>query len=140
MALNEDAKNIIDNKSKGKTLNENSIPQGTDFYAIVTISNTGIYKKYTDLALTYIVPSGWEIYNERLLTNSSSNGILYQDIRDDRFLTYFDLAKGQSQEIKIRLRAAYVGTFILPAITCEAMYDVNVFARTKASKTTVVRQ
>ena len=125
---------------KGKTLNENSIPQGTDFYAIVTISNTGIYKKYTDLALTYIVPSGWEIYNERLLTNSSSNGILYQDIRDDRFLTYFDLVKGQSQEIKIRLRAAYGGTFILPAITCEAMYDVNVFARTKASKTTVVRQ
>lgn len=124
----------------GKTLNKNSIPQGTDFYAILTITNTGIYKKYTDLALTYIVPSGWEIYNERLFTNTSNNDILYQDIRDDRFLTYFDLVKDQSKEIKIRLRAAYSGTFILPAITCEAMYDVNVFARTKASKTTVVRQ
>ena len=63
----------------------------------------------------------------------------YQDIRDDRVLTYFNLRRGETKIFTIRLQATYAGNFILPAVQCEAMYDVNVQARSKAGRTTVSR-
>ena len=106
---------------------------------------------YTNLALTHIIPSGWEVYNERMTvpeaepqetTDSSGNvsgQYTYQDIRDDRVLTYFNLRRGETKIFTIRLQATYAGNFILPAVQCEAMYDVNVQARSKAGRTTVSR-
>ena len=53
---------------------------------------------YNDLALTHIMPSGWEIYNERMIdhpeqatSTDTNNSYTYRDIRDDRVLTYFNL-------------------------------------------------
>ena len=40
---------------------------------------------------------------------------------------------------QVRLQATYAGNFMLPAVQCEAMYDVNVQARSKAGRTTVSR-
>ena len=107
---------------------------------------------YTNLALTHIIPSGWEIYNERMLvadTESSDNmastsrnsisKYSYQDIRDDRVLTYFNLRRGETKAFTVRLQATYAGNFILPAVQCEAMYDATVQARSKAGRTTVSR-
>ena len=48
----------------GKPMSVNDIRQGTDFTAIVSISNTSGTTDYTNLALTHIIPSGWEVYNE----------------------------------------------------------------------------
>ena len=70
---------------------------------------------------------------------NSANKYTYQDIRDDRVLTYFDLKRGETQAFTIRLQATYAGEFILPAVQCEAMYDTNVQARSKAGRTTVSR-
>lgn len=67
----------------------------------------------------------------------SNNTYTYRNIRDDRVLTYFNLNKGQYKTFTIRLQASYAGTFILPAIQCEAMYDPVVQARTRAGKTVV---
>ena len=129
----------------------NDIRQGTDFTAIASISNTSGTTDYTNLALTHIIPSGWEVYNERMTvpetepqetTDSSGNvsgQYTYQDIRDDRVLTYFNLRRGETKIFTIRLQATYAGNFILPAVQCEAMYDVNVQARSKAGRTTVSR-
>ena len=61
----------------------------------------------------------------------------YQDIRDDRVLTYFNLRRGETKVFTIRLQATYAGNFILPAVQCEAMYDATVQARSKAGRTTV---
>ena len=58
-------------------------------------------------------------------------------MRDDRVLTYFDLKRGDSKQFAIRLQATYAGSFILPAVQCEAMYNTAVQARTRAGKTTV---
>lgn len=109
------------------------IAQGTDFKAIVTITNLDPYKDYTRLALTHILPSGWEIYSE--LKNEP---FTYQDIRDDRVLTYFDLGSRKTKQFTVRLQATYLGEFILPAIQCEAMYDTSVMARSKAGRTAVM--
>ena len=135
----------------GKPMSVNDIRQGTDFTAIASISNTSGTTDYTNLALTHIIPSGWEVYNERMTvpeaepqetTDSSGNvsgQYTYQDIRDDRVLTYFNLRRGETKIFTIRLQATYAGNFFLPAVQCEAMYDVNVQARSKAGRTTVSR-
>ena len=135
----------------GKPMSVNDIRQGTDFTAIASISNTSGTTDYTNLALTHIIPSGWEVYNERMTvpeaepqetTDSSGNvsgQYTYQDIRDDRVLTYFNLRRGETKIFTIRLQTTYAGNFILPAVQCEAMYDVNVQARSKAGRTTVSR-
>ena len=134
----------------GSPLNVTNLSQGTDFYAIVKVSNISGRTNYTDLALTHIVPSGWEIYNECMVAAgaSSSEGespdtpskiFNYQDIRDDCVLTYFDLPVGKSKDIKVRLTASYIGEFVFPAILCEAMYDPSARARTTASRVIVTR-
>ena len=124
----------------GTLLPVNDIRQGTDFMAVVSISNISGTSDYTNLALTHIIPSGWEIYNERMaFPENPANKYTYQDIRDDRVLTYFDLKRGETKAFTIRLQATYAGEFILPAVQCEAMYDTNIQARSKAGRTTVSR-
>lgn len=137
----------------GSPISVEDIRQGTDFMSAVTLSNISGTSDYSNLALTHIIPSGWEIYNERMIvpevssssTNeanapeSSAGKYTYKDIRDDRVLTYFDLRRGESKTFTVRLQATYAGNFILPAIQCEAMYDALVQARTKAGRTTVSR-
>ena len=134
----------------GTPLSVNDIIQGTDFMAITSISNISGTSDYTNLALTHIIPSGWEIYNERMVAPETENAAAdgsgqsvskysYQDIRDDRVLTYFNLRRGETKVFTVRLQATYAGNFILPAVQCEAMYDVNVQVRSKAGRTTVSR-
>ena len=117
----------------GKAVDPKSIRASTDFYAVVTVSNISGYEKYTNLALTHIVPAGWEITSERDLTS-----VTYQDIRDDRVLSYFDLKRGESKEIPVKLTATYKGRYYLPSIYCEAMYDNSVRALKKGEWIEVV--
>ena len=128
----------------GTAISINPIKQGTDFMAVVTVANISGTSDYNDLALTHIIPSGWEIYNERMIdhpeqatSTDTNNSYTYRDIRDDRVLTYFNLKRGQSKTFTIRLQATYAGTFILPAIQCEAMYDSGAQTRTQAGKVVV---
>ena len=123
----------------GATISIDDIKQGTDFMAVITVGNISGTTAYSNLALTHILPSGWEIYNDRLMTPEATptREYTYQDIRDDRVLTYFDLRRSELKKFTIRLQATYAGNFILPAIQCEAMYDGSAQARTKAGRTTV---
>ncbi|MDR0507678.1 MAG: alpha-2-macroglobulin [Dysgonamonadaceae bacterium] len=127
----------------GKQIDIKEIKQGTDFIAVIEITNTNPANSYSDIALTHIIPSGWEIFNERMTSGNEniavSDNYTYRDIRDDRILTYFDLPKGKRKTIRIRLQASYAGSFILPAILCEAMYDTSAQARTAAGRVKVVK-
>lgn len=130
--------------TNGTPVSIGQLKQGTDLMALVTVANISGTTDYTNLALTQIIPSGWEIYNERMTASEQPTGTptgnyTYQDIRDDRVLTYFNLPQGQSKTFPVRLQATYAGEFILPAVQCEAMYDAGVQARTKAGKVTVER-
>ncbi|MDR0541681.1 MAG: alpha-2-macroglobulin [Dysgonamonadaceae bacterium] len=127
----------------GKAIDVSELRQGTDFIASVKVSNISISDNYADLALTQIIPSGWEIFNERMTdtenTAGKTNSYAYRDIRDDRVLTYFDLPRGKSKTFAVRLQATYSGSFVLPALHCEAMYDPSTQARTTARRVKVVR-
>jgi uncharacterized protein YfaS (alpha-2-macroglobulin family) len=84
------------------------------------------------MALTQIFPSGWEIINTRLHSFaefSNTSVPEYLDLRDDRVLTYFDIARSTRQVYRVRLNAAYQGKYYLPSVYCEAMYDNSINAR-----------
>lgn len=116
----------------GRVVDPAKLDQGTDFQAVVTVRNPGTRGEYQQLALTQVFPSGWEIRNSRLegTENAIVNGPFnYQDIRDDRVLTYFSLGNGQEVTYRVLLNAAYTGRFHLPSTTCSAMYDNTINAR-----------
>ncbi|MBI9038867.1 MAG: alpha-2-macroglobulin [Bacteroidales bacterium] len=115
-----------------KKIDISKISQGTDFKAEVSISNPGLMGYYENMALTQIFPSGWEIINMRLSDSFSSqtkSTPTYQDIRDDRIYTFFDIRKSNTKTFVVFLNATYLGKFYFPSVSCEAMYDNNISAR-----------
>lgn len=119
-------------KMDGSPLDVTKLGQGTDFVSQVTLYNPGIKGEQKQLALTQIFPSGWEIHNTRLDDSESPAKTAlptYQDIRDDRVYTYFDLKAGERKTFKIVLNSSYIGRFYLPTVYCEAMYDNTINAR-----------
>jgi uncharacterized protein YfaS (alpha-2-macroglobulin family) len=127
----------------GAPLAIDSLPQGQDFVAEVTI--TGDYTrnsyKVEDIAMNLVVPSGWQIRNERLEGAETPAGLDYQDIRDDRVLSYFSLWRNHSwryryndhdhntQTIRVILNASFAGKFYLPGWSVQSMYDDDIAAR-----------
>jgi len=144
----DDAKNLSltigYTDAQGNPIEVDQLEQGTEFVAVVSIFNPGIRGIYKNLALNQIFPSGWEINNLRLTGDESANitGDIptYQDVRDDRVYTYFDLGANQRKTFKVLLTASYAGGFYLPAVSCEAMYDNNVYARKKGKVVAVVKK
>ncbi|MCL2131172.1 MAG: MG2 domain-containing protein [Lentimicrobiaceae bacterium] len=118
--------------ANGNAVDVSKLKHGTDFEAVVSVTNPGVLGDYTNLVLTQIFPSGWEIRNERLNFDQSAEGnnARYQDIRDDRVYTYFDLRRNETKRFKVKLTATYRGRFYLPAQTCEAMYTDIINAST----------
>ena len=115
----------------GVALDPARLDQGTDFKTIVTVTSTGERGDYEQLALSHVVPSGWEIHNERMGPGGRRPpaGIHYQDIRDDRVYTYFDLKAGETKSVELLANASYLGRFYLPPVGVEAMYDATINAR-----------
>ena len=108
-------------------LSPEQITQGTDFRAVYRVYNPGTMGHLDNVALTTMFPPGWEIHNERLFnTASNDESFTYQDIRDDRVMTYFSLPPNKSNTFTIRLNAAYQGRFYLPAVQAEEMYKNDV--------------
>eukprot|EP01029_Cantina_marsupialis_P019394 TRINITY_DN4500_c0_g1_i1.p1 TRINITY_DN4500_c0_g1~~TRINITY_DN4500_c0_g1_i1.p1 ORF type:complete len:1855 (-),score=266.26 TRINITY_DN4500_c0_g1_i1:10961-16525(-) len=117
---------------QGNVIDVRKLQQGSDFVAEVRIDNPGIMDHYEQMALTQIFPSGWEIVNTRFGDVDEMNKgdqPTYQDIRDDRVYTYFDIERNKSNTFTISLNAAYVGKYYLPTVSCEAMYDDRIHAR-----------
>ncbi len=116
----------------GQKLDPTKLKQGTDFIATVSITNPGTLRNRIDeLALEQVFPAGWEITNQRMdnLTSSvKTSSFDYQDFRDDRVSTFFDIYGNRTNTYQVPLHAAYEGRFILPPQSCEAMYDHSIRA------------
>lgn len=120
--------------AKNQPLQLNQLKQGEDFIAEVTVTNPGLDEEYSNLALSQIFPSGWEIRNTRFdgTEGYRNDGQFdYQDIRDDRVYTFFSLGPSKKKTIRIRLNATYAGRFYLPGLSCSAMYDASISASNK---------
>lgn len=125
---------------QGSNLRFSRLLQGTDFVAKVTVKNV-TQAKLENIALTQVVPSGWEIHNQRMDGQDTlPEGIDYQDIRDDRVNTYFSLKPGEEKTFKTMLNATYLGKYYLPSVSAEAMYDANKQARSKGEWVEVFKQ
>lgn len=130
------------------------LQQGQDYDLSITVSN-GTTQNLKHLALSALVPSGVEIGTAESATSTTakpegestetsaqpaaSNGLSYQDVRDDRVLSYFDLAAGTSQNVKIRMNAAYLGKYYFPGLSAEAMYQPAMRARTAGLPVSIVK-
>jgi uncharacterized protein YfaS (alpha-2-macroglobulin family) len=139
--------------ANGKPVDVRKIVQGSDLIAQLTVRNVS-KRQLDNLALSQLVPAGWEIRNDRLegvdvqgerktenqalgrfwwvpdeWRNQAMHGPEYVDIRDDRVQRYFNLGQGESIFFETRLNAAYLGRFYLPGGSVEAMYDASQHAR-----------
>lgn len=126
----------------GNAVSPLELEQSTDFLVSVTVSNSGLRGDLKEMALSTYFPSGWEIQNTRMdaiAAHYQSDKPDYQDYRDDRVFTYFDIKSGASKTFTFLVNASYAGEFTLPAIQCEAMYDNAVQAYFKGGKTKTVK-
>ena len=115
----------------GTPLDPTRIEQGRDFIAEVRVTHPGqLGYTYEELALNQVFPSGWEIVNTRMdaLSGATQSAYEYQDIRDDRVNTFFDLNPAGSRTYRVQLTAAYPGQYYLPGTSCQAMYEERITA------------
>ena len=124
--------------ASGAAVRPSTLEQGKEFTAVVKVTNP-TQADYRSLALSERIPSGWEILNDRMRGGADDSGVDHRDIRDDRCDWFFDLPHGASKTFTLKLRAAYEGTYTLPAITCSAMYDPHVAANTASATAAVTR-
>lgn len=114
-----------------KPVDQKNLKQGSDFMIVVKVTNN-TFLQVENIALSEMVPSGWEIQNTRMF--EADYGIKestydYRDFRDDRVNTYFSLTQGQTKTFVLILNAAYKGEFHQPSVWCEAMYTPNCYSR-----------
>ncbi len=124
----------------GNRLDIARLTQGSDLKVTLKVTNNS-RRKLDNLALTHIVPAGWEIHNARLTGEGiPATEIDHQDIRDDRLYTYFSIKEGDTKTFTVLMNAAYLGRFYQPSIGVEAMYDATRHARIKGQWVEVVRE
>ncbi len=124
----------------GSVLDVSKMQQGTDFVAEVTLKNTSD-NNLKDVALMEIFPSGWEIVNTRFTDFGSfaENKVTHTDLRDDRANFYFDMKRNETKTFRVLVNASYLGSYYLPGIQAEAMYDNDYEVRTKGQWVEVAR-
>jgi uncharacterized protein YfaS (alpha-2-macroglobulin family) len=132
--------NVVFKNRKGAVINVTKITQGTEFVAVVTVKNK-TNERAENVALSQILPSGFEIVNTRFTDygDATNNIADYIDIRDDRTNFYFGLKANETKTFRILLNASYLGTYYLPGLQCEAMYDHAFLARTKGFWVEVIK-
>ena len=113
--------------SNGKEIDPADLKLGDDMEIVVRVRNTHA-QTLEEIALVHPVPASWEIINTRVGGASSSSSFRYQDVRDDRVMTYFNLNRGEERTISFRVNKAYEGAFYRPAIHAYAMYDESIRA------------
>ena len=123
----------------GESLDVSSLAQGTEFRADITVADLTGTAASGSMALSFSAPSGWEIWNDRLFGGGADAQCEYRDIRDDSVRWYFSLGAGEVKHFSIRLQAAYEGTFLLPEIVCEDMYNPDYKSNTANATVHVVK-
>lgn len=130
----------------GKPLDVSTLAQGTDFSARVSIYALDEDSQLDNLALIMTMPSGWQINNSRMEGKALANGLEYQDIQDDRVMSYFSLGRyydyhrysKREIELDVALNASFKGKFYLPGWQVSAMYDDEIKSKIRGQWVEVV--
>jgi hypothetical protein len=111
----------------GNPVNLTNLTAGTDLRVQMTVTNPSEYQ-VTELALSYYLPSGWELVNERVNGEMTGNeGAKHLDLRDDRAYFYFDLMPRSTKTFTLKANATYEGNYMIPAVRCEDMYNAEIY-------------
>jgi len=131
---------VIYKSRNNQILDVSKITQSTTFYAEITLKNE-TSESVENIALTQILPSGFEIVNARYTDfgGESQNKADHIDIRDDRSNFYFSMKPQEVKVFKVVINASYLGTYYLPGLQAEAMYDHTFVARTKGQWIEIVK-
>jgi len=124
----------------GKDMDPSRVEQGTDFVAEVTVAFKRGKGPDDQIALSQLFASGWEIRNTRFegTETGGEDAYTYRDFRDDRVYTYFSMAENGSRRYRTMLHASYIGSYFLPSVNVEAMYDATLNARVPGQRVEVV--
>ena len=117
----------------GNPVNFNNLRIGTDIRIEITVQNPSEYR-VTELALSYYLPSGWELVNDRLSGDDANSGAKHIDYRDDRAYIYFDLTPKSKKTFVLKANATYEGNYMIPAVRCEDMYNNKIYYQMPAIK------
>ncbi|MHC1738908.1 MAG: alpha-2-macroglobulin [Ignavibacteriaceae bacterium] len=116
-----------DYKTGSRILN-NSFYQGQ--LLVCKILLIGQNQSAENVVVTDLVPAGFEIENPRLsasgtMTWTAKNpvNVQYLDVRDDRLLLFTKLESNTTKEYNYMLRVVNQGSYNLPVISAEAMYN-----------------
>lgn len=125
----------------GKAFNPVNTKSGDTFWLEVVVKPNKRSIEYLDnIALTQVLPSGWEIDNTRLTNQSLPNwikndtNVSYTDIRDDRVMWFFNYDDFKEYKFYIKINSVTKGEYSFPGTTLEAMYDHDYRAYKKGSK------
>lgn len=111
----------------GEVIKDMRVKQG-DLIVCEIELQTGI-RGVENLAVSDLLPAGFEIDNPRLGSSSSLNWMKtnmypeYLDIRDDRLLIFTSMRANDTRKYHYLLRVVNAGRFKLAPLGCEAMYD-----------------
>ena len=118
---------------EGDLLDLNAVQQGD--LIVVRTRVRSLEGKLENVVVQNLLPSGLEVENPRLKTTETLPWMIgaklnpaYLDLRDDRVLIFTDLASHQWQSVYSLLRAVTPGTFRLPPVQVEAMYNQTIRA------------
>ena len=97
---------------------------------VCKIELTGYDRNAKNIVITDLIPAGFEIENPRLNPATELKWVpknpmyvQYMDVRDDRLLLFTELVRNQTKDFYYMLRVVNQGTYQLPVIGAEAMYD-----------------
>jgi len=131
----------------GKDLDLGHVPQGQLVVAQITVS--GALEDYKNLAVVDLLPAGFEVENPRLQNREvlpwvekqdENSRVDFLDIRDDRVIYFLPINSGQTVNYYYTLRAVTAGSFELPPVKVESMYDPAITSISGAGAITILKR
>jgi len=128
--------------SRGQPLEGGSLKLGELVYVELELRNT-TGDRIANVALVDRIPAGWEIENPRLGRGGQTLDWVdtdrlweadHLDLRDDRLEIFGHLDRGESRKVVYAVRAVSAGSFNVPPVEAEAMYEPRIWAREMGRK------
>ena len=119
-----------------KEVDWNNHHLGDEIFVVITVQNRS-GSKLNELALVDHIPSGWEIQNPAFGRSSDFTPFYdydqwqtdYTDVQDSEIRAFGDIDRNSSVQFVYSIRATSAGSFFVPPVEIEAMYNHKIWAR-----------
>ena len=130
----EVSRQLVD--EKGKPVSK--LKAGETAIMTVRIRNSSNVDALNDIALLDLMPGSFELVAGGLKPGLRAiPGAEYVDVREDRNVIYLNLNKGESRTFSYPIKPVTPGTFKIPPVFAECMYDKAIRGRNGAGSIVV---